>query len=75
MTQNNNDYCSQQSDNNPLQQTLQNSSSPDDKLYITVEDPEEREVKITGERRPQFRASENYRRWYCFDVGESPAED
>jgi len=63
MTENNNDYRSQQSDSKSLQQTSQNSSSsPDDKLNITVQDTEEWEVKVIDQRRPQFRASENYRR-------------
>ena len=64
MTENNKDYRSQQSDNNLLQQPSQNtSSSQGDKLNITVEETEEWEVKIIEQRRPQFRASENYRRW------------
>jgi len=63
MTQNNNDYRNQQSDSKPRQQTSQNSSSsPDSKLNITVQDTEEWEVKVIDQRRPQFRASENYRR-------------
>jgi hypothetical protein len=62
MTENNNDYRSQQSDSKSRQQTSQNSSSsPDDKLNNTVQDTEEREVKVTDQRRPQFRANENYR--------------
>ena len=53
---------SQQSDSKSRQQTSQNSSSsPRDKLNITVQDTEEREVKVTDQRRPQFRANENYR--------------
>ncbi len=63
MTENNNDYRSQQSDSKSPQQTSQNdSSSPYEKLNITVEDAEEWDVKITDQRRPQFRANENYRR-------------
>jgi hypothetical protein len=62
MIENNNDYRSQQSDSKSLQQTSQNtSSSPDDKLNITVQE-DEWEVKVTDQRRPQFRANENYRR-------------
>jgi len=62
MIENNNDYRSQQSDSKFRQQTSQNtSSSPDDKLNITVQE-DEWEVKVTDQRRPQFRANENYRR-------------
>ena len=62
MIENNNDYRSQQSDSKSPQQTSQNnSSSPDDKLNITVQE-DEQEVKVTDQRRPQFRANENYRR-------------
>lgn len=63
MTENNNDYRSQQSDSKFRQQPSQNTSfSPDDKLNITVQEDEEEEVKVTDQRRPQFRANENYRR-------------
>ena len=63
MTEKNNDYLSQQSDSKSRQQTSQNSSSSlNDKLNITVQDAEEWEVKVTDQRRPQFRANENYRR-------------
>jgi hypothetical protein len=63
MTENNNDFRSQQSESKSRQQKSQNSSSsPDDKLNISVQDVEEYEIKITDQRRPQFRANENYRR-------------
>jgi hypothetical protein len=63
MPENYNDLRSQQSGSKSPQQTAQNnSSSPRDKLSITIQDEEEWDIKITDQRRPQFRASENYRR-------------
>jgi len=63
MTENKNDQLSQQTSNDSIQQTTQQTSDSDpDKINIEVEEIEEWDVVVTDQRRPQFRYSENYGR-------------
>jgi len=63
MTENKNDQHSQQTSNDSIQQSTQQTSDPDqDKIKIEVEEIEEWDVVVTDQRRPQFRYNENYGR-------------
>ena len=63
MTENKIDQPSQQPCYNSGRQSTQHKAdSPNDKITIQVQEIEEWDVVITDQRRPQFRADENYRR-------------
>ena len=63
MTENKNDQRSQQTSDNYIQQSIQQTSDTDpDKINIEVEEIEEYDVILSDQRRPQFRFSENYGR-------------
>ena len=63
MTENKNDQHSQQAVNNSGRQSTQrNADLSRDKMTIQMQEIEEWDVVITDQRRPQFRADENYRR-------------
>jgi len=66
MTENKNDQHSQQTSNDSIQQSTQQTSDSDqDKINIEVEEIEEWDVVVTDQRRPQFRYNENYGRRNC----------
>ena len=64
MTENKNDQHSQQTNNDSVQQSTQQTPKLElDKMNIQVEEIEEWDViVVSDQRRPQFRYSENYGR-------------
>ncbi len=63
MTENKNDKHNLQPGYNSSTQSMQrNADSPNDKMVIQSQEVEEWDAVITDQRRPQFRATENYGR-------------